>query len=642
MLPIKCLVIALMLLLSGLTLYAADPPGNKYFKITVVDDQTGRGVPLVELRTVNQIRYFTDSNGIVAFHEPGLMKQKVFISVKSHGYEFPKDGFGFRGKALDVTEGGSAVLKIKRINIAERLYRMTGAGIFADSVLAGQPVSLRQPVLNGQVFGSDSVVNAVYRGKLHWFWGDTLRPAYPLGNYHVPGAISILPNDGGLDPDAGVDLDYFLDDKGFAKPTAPMPGPGPTWINGLVVLRDRDQRERMFAAYVKVRNQLEIYEHGLVEFDDANKRFEKVVQFPEQAPLYPDGHPFQHTVNGDAYVYFAHPYPLVRVRADPDQIRDLTAYEAFTCLKPGTRLDQHQLDRAADGSLRYGWKKQTAVLGPREQAKWIREGWLKPEEAWLQLRDVTTGKPVTGHAGSVYWNAFRRRWVMIVVEQGGTSLLGEVWYAEADTPLGPWVYARKVVTHDRYSFYNPKQHAMFDKHNGRVIYFEGTYTHTFSGNPDQTPRYDYNQVMYKLDLADPRLVLPVPVYQLVDVPDRFGLIHDLKAASKTRPIAFFAPDRPGPETQPVYGQSIEGGGLILYVGEPPRSTDGIKPAPLFHALTLKTTQVSADTLPLFEYASDDGRKRAYSTDGTWSMTGYRRSKEPICRVWRNPMRMRLE
>ena len=45
----------------------------KYFKIQVVDRQTGRGVPLVELRTTNNIRYFTDSHGIVAFYEPGLM-----------------------------------------------------------------------------------------------------------------------------------------------------------------------------------------------------------------------------------------------------------------------------------------------------------------------------------------------------------------------------------------------------------------------------------------------------------------------------------------------------------------------------------------------------------------------------------------
>ena len=86
--------------------------------------------------------------------------------------------------------------------------------------------------------------------------------------------------------------------------------------------------------------------------------------------------------------------------------------------------------------------------------------------------------------------------------------VGEAWFAEADAPLGPWVYARKVVTHDDYSFYNPKQHAMLDADGGRTIYLEGTYTHTFSGNNDATPRYDYNQVMYRLDLSDARLALP--------------------------------------------------------------------------------------------------------------------------------------
>src|SRR5262249_61657288 len=104
-------------------LLAASPAQrtDNYFKITVVDEQTGRAVPLVELRTTNNLRYVTDSNGIVAFHEPGLMDQTVFFYVQSHGYEYPKDGFGFRGKALKVTEGGSATLKIKRLNVAGRL-----------------------------------------------------------------------------------------------------------------------------------------------------------------------------------------------------------------------------------------------------------------------------------------------------------------------------------------------------------------------------------------------------------------------------------------------------------------------------------------------------------------------------------------
>ncbi|MFH1269370.1 MAG: hypothetical protein ABIK89_26880, partial [Planctomycetota bacterium] len=124
------------------------PHAGEYFKIQVVDAETGRGVPLVELRTVNNIRYYTDSAGIVAFHEPGLMDRTVFFHVRSHGYEFPEDGFGFRGKALRVAEGGSAELKITRINIAERLYRVTGAGIYRDSVLTGHPVPIRRPVLN--------------------------------------------------------------------------------------------------------------------------------------------------------------------------------------------------------------------------------------------------------------------------------------------------------------------------------------------------------------------------------------------------------------------------------------------------------------------------------------------------------------
>ena len=63
----------------------------------------------------------------------------------------------------------------------------------------------------------------------------------------------------------------------------------------------------------------------------------------------------------------------------------------------------------------------------------------------------------------------------------------------------------KIVTHDRYSFYNPAQHAFFDEDGGRLIHFEGTYSHTFSGRENRTPHYDYNQILYRLDLADPRL-----------------------------------------------------------------------------------------------------------------------------------------
>jgi hypothetical protein len=133
-------------------------------------------VPLVELRTTSQTLHVTDSSGIAAFFEPGLMDQTVFFFIRSHGYEFPKDGFGFQGKALKTERGGKAEVKLKRLNIAERLYRVTGEGIYRDSIPTGEPAPIKRPLLNGLVTGSDSVVNAVYRGKIYWFWGDTNRP----------------------------------------------------------------------------------------------------------------------------------------------------------------------------------------------------------------------------------------------------------------------------------------------------------------------------------------------------------------------------------------------------------------------------------------------------------------------------------
>src|SRR5882762_2019929 len=131
----------------------AAPAPEEYFKITVVDEQTGRGVPLVELETVNHARWRTDSNGIIAFDEPGLMKQEVFFHIRSHGYEYPKDFFGFRGVKLQLAPGASATIKLKRLNIAERLYRVTGEGIYRDSLWVGHPAPLQRPSLNGQVMG---------------------------------------------------------------------------------------------------------------------------------------------------------------------------------------------------------------------------------------------------------------------------------------------------------------------------------------------------------------------------------------------------------------------------------------------------------------------------------------------------------
>jgi hypothetical protein len=484
-------------------LVAAAP--DQPFTIQVVDSITKRGVPLIELKTVNNIRYYTDSNGLVAFDEPGLMDQNVFFHVSGHGYEFPKDGFGIRGKAFPIKPGGKAQLEVKRINIAERLYRVTGAGIYRDTLLTGQKAPTRHPVLNGQVLGQDTVVNTVYRGKIYWFWGDTNRPSYPLGIFQTPGATSELPTKGGLDPSVGIDLNYWVDTKGFARNTTEMPGDGPTWVETLLTLTDKNGRERLYTEYVKVRKNMDVYARGLAVWDDEKNRFEKLIDIDLKVPLYAKGNTFRHTDGGREYAYFGHPFPLVRVPATAEAFADVNAYEGFTCLKEGTR-NKEEIERDAEGKAIFSWKKNTPPLFPEDEANLIKSGKLKESEARVSLVDRDSGKRVKAHNGSVYWNEYRKKWIMIANEIGGkTSFLGEVWFAEADQPTGPWREAVQIATHDKMTFYNPKQHPMFDQKGGREIFFEGTYTHDFSGNPDITPRYEYNQMLYRLDLGDPRL-----------------------------------------------------------------------------------------------------------------------------------------
>ena len=89
---------------------------------------------------------------------------------------------------------------------------------------------------------------------------------------------------------------------------------------------------------------------------------------------------------------------------------------------------------------------------------------------------------------------------VIAGQQGGTSFLGEIWYAEADSPTGEWANAIKVVTHDEYSFYNPQLHPGMTPEDSPILLFEATYTRLFSKTTDPAPRHDYNQVLYRLDL----------------------------------------------------------------------------------------------------------------------------------------------
>jgi hypothetical protein len=644
------LTVITALVLPGLVMAVEQEPSstrdysNEYFKIQVVDSRTGRGVPLVELRTTNNTRYFTDSSGIVAYYEPGLMDREVFFFVESHGYEFPKDGFGMNGTRLKASPGGAAVIKIDRLNVAERLYRVTGQGIYGDSILTGTPVPLKNPVLNGQVMGQDSVFTCIYHGRLFWMWGDTARPSYPLGNFAMSGAVSDLPGRGGLDPSVGVNLEYYVGEDGFSKPMSPMKNPGLVWLDGLLTVRDNDGRQRMVAEFARLKGLDEILECGLVVFNDQTELFEPLVRGGVQfLPYSSAGHAFSVDVDGREYYYFAVPFPLavrMRVRAEWNNVIDVNCYEVLTALESKKSPAQNplRLDVGESGTP-HRWVRFDELTGGDASANNSVIEALKQEKQDTNLIDVESGKKISPHNGSVYFNNYRRRWIAIFVQQfGESSFLGEVWYAEADTPIGPWAYARKIVTHNKYSFYNPKQHPCFSKEGGRVIFFEGTYSFTFSGSLENaTPRYDYNQMMYSLDLDEPRLALPVAVYQIRDGQGQRdyllldGVVKENNWDS-VESVPFYAiePKRALGDLAPVYADK---GYTFRLTLERPDPSAG----PLFYALPSDGAKSGNSCITaLYEYLQVDTGRRIYSTKTALEEKVWTRTENPLCRVWKAP------
>jgi hypothetical protein len=492
---------------------AADPP--RYFGLHFVDAQTGRGVPMVTAELTSRERFVSDSNGYVAFDEPGLMDQRVFFGVSSYGYEATDAGFGNPGLVARATPGQVVEVPLRRTNIAERLYRLTGQGIYRDTLLLGKPTPLAHPLLVGKVTGQDTVETVVYRDHMLWCWGDTNRLDFPLGNFATSGATTAPPAK--IDPDRGIDFDYFTNPDDFCRPMIALPTQGslPVWIDGLMNVPDGAGEPHLLARYV-VAHDLKVVRRGLLQFDDATQTFKPLADIPLDAPICPGGHPMRARAGGVDYYYFPTPYPTTRVRADYAHASDPSAYEAFTCVAPDGAVT-----RDAAGKLRWTWRPATRPVGPDEAHQLVATGQIAADESPYRMRDAATGKPIRVANGSVAWDAWAKRWLMLFDQLGGASNLGEVYVAFAASPAGPWTDARKVASHaakgNNNDFYNPMLHPEFFKGGGRVVYFEGTLVNTFSGNPYPTPRYNYNQLLYRLDLADPRVNLPEPPPGVDDV-----------------------------------------------------------------------------------------------------------------------------
>jgi hypothetical protein len=381
-----------------------------------------------------------------------------------------------------------------------------------------------------------------------------------------------------------------------------------------------------------------------VEFNDEKEVFDLVKNLSLDDPIHPGGHPFKMMENRREYIVFQNYSRFSRCLNDYQSALDHDTYEAWTCLKAGSRFDDSidQLERDEMGRLKWAWKVATSPIGEREQTQLIKAGFMKPEERWFRLKSAATDEDVKIHAGAIQWNDYRKRWVFITSEIFGSSLLGEVWYAEADSPLGPWGYAAKIITHEKYSFYNPVQHPHFAKDGGREIFFEGTYTKAFSGNEVGTPRYDYNQIMYKIDLDDPRLALPIPIYESKGVFPQFTTGAGIWSPEKNEPdlkkreIAFYACDQLGEGMIPIYEiRDDELGSKLtaLAPGSPSLPNVNIS----FYALPADDKTTSAPIVMLYEYIGDENGKRIYLPQKNTPPAGFTRAEQPLCCVWKKPV-----
>lgn len=528
------------------------PGPSERFGVRVVDAATGEGVPLVRLGSVGVAPplvadvagvYWTDSGGWMAWHEPGHMDEALDFRVTSDGYRLT----GGAGDVvhLKTTPGATAIIEVERLLPAERLVRMTGQGIHRDAILLGKRA---EEPLAGRVMGQDSVWTAEYGGKLFWLWGDTARPEYPLGNFATSSATSVLAAAPG--PGEEVALDYFVDETGFSKKMAEVEGPGVTWLSELVVVAGA-AGERLIARYGKYLSLGPPAEIGLVVFNDALEVFEPLVTYALDAPVTPHGSPTMWTFGADdtSWALFS---KGVRVRAEEAAFADPTTYEAWS---PYTDAGRSGVEHDEAGRPVYRWVGEG--IPPARAA--ADEGETIAAEDALEghERDIETGREFRTHDNdAVAYNPWRRRFVRIAEEVfGESSILGELWAFEADTPLGPWVHGRHVITHDDYTFYNARLHPYFEtsEEPGRVVLFEGTYTRSFTEREAGTPRYDYNQMLYRLDLADARMNLPVAVYtrENAEVPVArvdLGLAGDTNASVRR---LFYVADRPGPELVPI-------------------------------------------------------------------------------------------
>lgn len=436
------------IVISGAAVAAAMP-----FRINVVDAECGWPVPLVQFTTLDGQVFVSDNAGVVGVDSPELFGRRVRFSVEGHGYDVPKDSAGEKAVVLDVRQGGKVVVKMNRSVLARRLGRIGGTGLFVESRKFGEHLD---KVDQGEV-GRDSVQCRQFGDRLFWLWGDTSMQHYAIGIFNTTAAYTknpAFPRD--PKPPVYPPYDQIRDDKGKVRGVIKAQGSGPIWVFGLIDLKDRAGRDHLGGAWSQIRGFCDAYKNGLCEWNAKEDSFDVTLQlmdkdnkvFPE---FFPDNNPVRWTdPRGKKWLLYGFPFPHHRI---PD------SYEAW-----------------------------------RDTNTWERVDWSGREK----VAKMADGSRIESASGQMMWSSARKKWVGICQRKLD---FGSLVYMEADSPFGPWTGGRVVVRHENYTFYNPVIHLECGA-DAPYILFEATYTDAFVNNPNPTPRYNYTQMLYRLDFKD--------------------------------------------------------------------------------------------------------------------------------------------
>ena len=449
------------------------PP--EYFGVRVVDSSSGRGIPAARVSVLHWLDQWSDSLGYVAFQEPALATPtQLFVTVESDNYDK-------LAVSLNASLGRSLSLQLRRQLPAERLYRVTGPGIFRDAVLLGAKlppaaaaVAASDSDLSHGIAGQDAMISAQFRDKIVLSFGDTRSASDGAGQTMTSNALAptqAFSRERILD---GLPLSYSLSPSGETRPSLPlhvsersvcefgMPfarkgtndssveiGALSATSRGLFVVFTKRPRGNMGPSWADCTTCC----WGIARYDIDTRVYRPQVLFPLKSPMFGRVTASQSLVtteDGVERIYFTVQKPIVRVAVSA--IANLSAFEEVAVASPFTDQD---INRAA----------------------------------------VT-------HVASAG--------LFVMIAEGREPRMGDILAATAKSLAGPWSSLCRIassnLTHN--ALYNPSIHTTINGSSGAEIIWSATLSDGYTTNSVHkqdgltVPRYNYEVIMHRVRLDD--------------------------------------------------------------------------------------------------------------------------------------------